>query len=115
MARPISTNPNLFVPAPAKAVEPAEWIDERASEKATRAARARHASGRRRHIDPTTCERDYSQDEIEFMNAMSLYKKASGRAFPTWSEILEVLRSLGYEKQRILKNFVSDQDDPSSV
>ncbi len=93
----------------------AQWIDKRASEKATKAAHARHASGRRRHIDPTTCERDYSQDEIEFMNAMSLYKKSSGRAFPTWSEVLEVLRSLGYEKQAILKSFEDDQDDSSSV
>ncbi len=25
---------------------------------------------RRRQIDPTTCERDYTADEIEFMNAM---------------------------------------------
>ena len=53
---------------------------------------------RRRQIDPTTCERDYSGDEIEFMQAMDAYKRASGRMFPTCSEILEVVRSLGYEK-----------------
>ncbi|MCH1495738.1 MAG: hypothetical protein L7U72_10935 [Rubripirellula sp.] len=51
---------------------------------------------RRRHIDPTTCERDYSGDEIEFMRAMDDYKRASGRMFPTCSEVLEVIRSLGY-------------------
>ena len=51
---------------------------------------------RRRQIDPTTCERDYSNDEIEFMRAMDEYKRASGRMFPTCSEILEVIRSLGY-------------------
>ncbi len=54
---------------------------------------------RRRQIDPTTCERDYTADEIEFMNALERYKRASGRMFPTCSEILEVLRSLGYEKR----------------
>ena len=32
------------------------------------------------------------------MNAMQLYKQASGRMFPTWSEVLEVLKGLGYEK-----------------
>jgi hypothetical protein len=53
---------------------------------------------RRRQIDPTTCERDYSQDEIEFMQAMDAYKRASGRMFPTCSEILEVVRNLGYIK-----------------
>lgn len=51
---------------------------------------------RRRQIDPTTCERDYSQDEIEFMQAMDNYKRDSGRMFPTCSEMLEVLRSMGY-------------------
>lgn len=53
---------------------------------------------RRRQIDPTTCERDYSLDEIEFMNALDNYKRLSGRMFPTCSEILEVVRSLGYVK-----------------
>jgi len=53
---------------------------------------------RRRQIDPTTCERDYSADEIEFMQALDEYKRTSGRMFPTCSEILEVVRSLGYRK-----------------
>jgi hypothetical protein len=51
---------------------------------------------RRRHIDPTTCERDYEPDELDFMRAMDDYKRRSGRMFPTCSEILEVIRSLGY-------------------
>ena len=54
---------------------------------------------RRRQIDPTTCERDYTEAEVEFMHAMDLYKRASGRMFPTCSEVLEVLRNLGYEKK----------------
>ncbi|HEY2841233.1 MAG TPA: hypothetical protein VGJ26_18905 [Pirellulales bacterium] len=53
---------------------------------------------RRRQIDPTTCERDYTDDEVEFMNAMNSYKRTSGRMFPTCSEVLEVLRGLGYCK-----------------
>jgi hypothetical protein len=53
---------------------------------------------RRRQIDPTTCERDYSVDEVEFMNAMDDYKRTSGRMFPTCSEVLEVIRALGYVK-----------------
>ena len=51
---------------------------------------------RRRQIDPTTCERDYNDDEIQFMQALDAYKRASGRMFPTCSEILEVIRALGY-------------------
>ncbi len=53
---------------------------------------------RRRQIDPTTCERDYTGDEVEFMRAMDEYKRKSGRQFPTWSEVLEVIRCIGYRK-----------------
>src|SRR5947209_17047146 len=53
---------------------------------------------RRRQIDPTTCERDYSDEEILFMKAMDQYKRDNRRPFPTWSEVLEVLRALGYRK-----------------
>ena len=59
----------------------------------------RKKGSRRRQIDPTTCERDYSIEEIEFMQALDEYKRASGRMFPTCSEILEVIRGLGYVKQ----------------
>ena len=58
----------------------------------------RRKSQRRRQIDPTTCERDYSDDEIEFMQALDAYKRRNGRMFPTCSEVLEVIRSLGYAK-----------------
>lgn len=57
---------------------------------------------RRRNIDPTTCERDYSYDELEFMQALDEYKRSSKRMFPTCSEILEVLHTLGYAKDVIL-------------
>ena len=63
-----------------------------------RATESRRKTQRRREIDPTTCERDYSLDEVEFMSAMDNYKRRSGRPFPTWSEVLEVVRSLGYRK-----------------
>jgi hypothetical protein len=75
-----------------------EWINRKATEQATRAANARQLSGRRRFVDPTTCEREYSEAEMEFMMAMNEYKRRSGRMFPTWSEVLEVLQGLGYEK-----------------
>jgi hypothetical protein len=53
---------------------------------------------RRRQIDPTTCGRDYTDEEVEFMHALDVYKRASGRMFPTCSEVLEVLKGLGYQK-----------------
>jgi hypothetical protein len=72
--------------------------DPSAVAQATRASQARSLTGRRRLVDPTTCERDYTAAEREFMQAMQEYKRKSGRMFPTWSEVLEVLQALGYEK-----------------
>jgi hypothetical protein len=62
------------------------------------AAEKRRTSERRRLIDPTTCERDYDEAETAFMKAMERYKRENRRPFPTWSEVLEVLISLGYRK-----------------
>jgi len=53
---------------------------------------------RRRQIDPTTCERDYTPEEVEFMQALDDYKRRSGRMFPTCSEILEVVKGMGFER-----------------
>ena len=63
---------------------------------------------RRRQIDPTTCERDYSPEEVSFMSALDDYKRRSGRMFPTCSEILEVFKSLGYEKRAELPTIAPD-------
>ena len=62
------------------------------------AAEKRRTSERRRLIDPTTCERDYTDEETIFMKAMERYKRENRRPFPTLTEVLEVLRSLGYRK-----------------
>ncbi len=70
---------------------------------------------RRRHIDPTTCERDYSDQEVEFMRAIDDYKRRAGRMFPTCSEVLEVVRDLGYVQltsdQAELLGFVDTESD----
>lgn len=80
---------------PASSVEPTEVVS--VAPPAAPLERRKKVQ-RRRQIDPTTCERDYSQDEIEFMHALDAYKRSSGRMFPTCSEILEVVRGLGYSK-----------------
>ena len=66
---------------------------------------------RRRQIDPTTCEREYSAAEVEFMQAMDEYKRASGRMFPTCSEILEVLCNMGYRKVADAKEIYNPESD----
>ncbi|WP_406700427.1 hypothetical protein V5E97_16595 [Singulisphaera sp. Ch08] len=75
-----------------------DWTNATASEAARRASLTRGSHGRRRLVDPTTCDRNYTSAEIEFMLAMQNYKRDSGRLYPTWSEVLGVLQGLGYHK-----------------
>ena len=97
-AKALTSESAVASPTVEEIVDADTWVNRRASAQATRAANARQASGRRRFVDPTTCERDYSMAEMEFMQAMHDYKQSSGRMFPTWSEVLEVIKALGYEK-----------------
>ena len=92
----------MMATPPSDAIDSARHVpsrdDRRASDQARRAATARQASGRRRFVDPATCDREYAPAEMEFLAAIQEYKRTSGRMFPTWSEVLEVVRGLGYEK-----------------
>lgn len=78
---------------------PATAIKQPRTVRRSSPAAVRH--GRRRMIDPTTCERDYATEELEFMQALDHYKRTSGRMFPTCSEILEVVKSLGYRRAAV--------------
>ena len=86
--------------APSSAVTPSPLSegDPRGVPRAGGAAVASNPGGRRRFVDPTRCESDSTAAEQEFLQAMQAYKQRSGRMFPTWSEVLEVLQGLGYEK-----------------
>jgi hypothetical protein len=64
-------------------------------------AQARKAlkPGFRKIPTPFLGDRDYSPAEVEFMMAVHRYKQKSCSQFPTLSEILKVLLSLGYKKE----------------
>lgn len=92
---------------------------EKADDQSTKAAEPRRKQ-RRRQIDPTTCEREYTDQEIQFMQALDNYKRASGRMFPTCSEILEVIRDLGYtqlseDERAVLKSIEEVETEIASL
>jgi len=101
---PTSGTPEPNAAPPASGSSAAKAADERrkrnipvaTDRRARNAAEKRKSSERRRLIDPTTCERDYNDEETDFMKAMDRYKRENRRPFPTWSEVLEVMQSLGY-------------------
>jgi hypothetical protein len=46
---------------------------------------------------PQTAEID--AEVLEFIEAIDRFKKQNGRPFPSWSEVLTVLRELGYRRE----------------
>jgi hypothetical protein len=67
-----------------------------ASHRPVRERRAR--AERRKRVDPTTFEKQYTDDELEFMNAMQRFKERTGKPFPTHGEVIRVAVALGYRK-----------------
>lgn len=57
------------------------------------------ASGKpRKRRSILNSEVDCTVDEAEFLAAIDKFKREKRRPFLTWSEVLEVLRGLGYRK-----------------
>jgi hypothetical protein len=59
----------------------------------------RRGPGRRRSDERKNAEEGQMSDEqFEFLMAIDEYKKKNSRPFPTWTEVLEVIKALGYRK-----------------
>ncbi len=59
----------------------------------------RRGPGRRRSDDRKSAEEgEMTPEQFEFIMAIETYKKVNKRLFPTWTEVLEVIRQLGYRK-----------------
>src|SRR5262245_27713789 len=74
--------------------------DPHSNHATTRERRARPE--RRRRVDPTTFEKQYSNDELEFMNAIQTFKVQSGKTFPSYGEVLQIALRLGYQRKEPL-------------
>jgi len=46
-------------------------------------------------------EGDLTLEEIEFVRAVDRYKQKFNRPFPTWSEVLAIVKELGYTKDSL--------------
>jgi hypothetical protein len=59
----------------------------------------RRGPGRRRSDDRKAAEEgEMTSEQFEFVMAIETYKKVNKRMYPTWTEVLEVIRQLGYRK-----------------
>jgi hypothetical protein len=59
----------------------------------------RRGPGRRRSAERKAAEEGQMTDEqFEFLMAIDEYKRQNTRPFPTWTEVLEVIKAMGYRK-----------------
>ena len=59
----------------------------------------RRGPGRRRTAERKSAEEgEMTAEQFEFVMAIQTYKKVNKKLYPTWTEVLEVIRQLGYRK-----------------
>lgn len=67
-------------------------------------------------------EGEMTQEQFLFLMAIDEFKKANGRTFPSWTDVLEVIRLLGYRKTmaselklRAAEDWREPADSPANV
>ena len=74
----------------------------------------RRGPGRRLTDERKSAEQGQMSDEqFEFLLAIDEYKRKNTRPFPTWTEVLEVIKAMGYRKvaePQSLKPFIKDPE-----
>ena len=84
----------------------------------------RRGPGRRRSDFLRAAEEgEMNQEQFMFLVAINAFKEANGRTFPTWTDVLEVVRKLGYRKTlpselslgNKVEDWTEDRNTPSGV
>ena len=78
-------------------------VDRRATRSRLRGARTglerRRGPGRRRTDFARAAEEgEMTAEQFLFVSAIDAFKRVNDKPFPTWTEVLEVIRKLGYRK-----------------
>ncbi|MCG3181052.1 MAG: hypothetical protein BIFFINMI_03420 [Phycisphaerae bacterium] len=59
----------------------------------------RRGAGRRRTDERRSAEEgEMTEEQFVFIQALNQYKKLNNTPFPTWTEVLDVVKYLGYRK-----------------
>ena len=52
-----------------------------------------------------------TSEQFLFVTAIDAYKRVNQKPFPTWTEVLEVIRKLGYRKTQMSQLNLSNVED----
>jgi len=56
-------------------------------------------------------EGEFTAEQFLFVSAVEAFKKANGKTFPTWTDVLEVVRLLGYRKTQHMSIQIPNVED----
>lgn len=80
-------------------VDRRDEIDEESEEAISTNLERRRGPGRRRTDFMKAAEEgEMTQEQFLFVMAIDAFKRVNGKTFPTWTDVLEVVRKLGYRK-----------------
>lgn len=67
-------------------------------------------------------EGEFTKEQFLFVQAVQAFKRANGKPYPAWTDVLEVIRLLGYRKTvrseielRNAEDWLEASDAPSGV
>lgn len=93
---------------PAESKQEADWVkgEKRSGQDRRRdvvdrrsGLQRRRGPGRRRSECRRSAEEgELNEEQFEFVMAIDEYKRANNRPFPSWTEVLEVIKYMGYRK-----------------
>ena len=80
----------------------------------------RRGPGRRLTEERKSAEEgQMNQEQFDFLMAIDEYKQRNSRPFPTWTEVLDVIKALGYrnvaEPQEIEKHRNIEENEPAMI
>ena len=103
------------MPTPSKKTRPVKTGRPAASAAPTDSTRTSSRSAKRRspkepQPDPELLE----EERTEFLRAIDKYKRRTGKTFPNWTGVLEVIRSLGWVSPLRMAAAQKSQGQPRS-
>ncbi len=90
----------LRPPNPLSVVDRRSGLDRRdmQADGATNLERRRGPGRRRTDFLRAAEEGEMTAEQMLFVQAIDAFKRVNGKTFPTWTDVLEVVRKLGYRK-----------------
>ncbi|QDU32181.1 hypothetical protein KS4_02100 [Poriferisphaera corsica] len=87
-------------------------VDTRSTDDPYTGLERRRGPGRRRSDFMKAAEEgEMTNEQFLFIKAIDAYKRVNNRPYPTWTEVLEVIRKLGYRKTTDMELDIAGVED----